>query len=238
MKNTKVSGLFVFLAFFLLLPSAGEAQPKKVNCDQGQQTLQKRIDQLNTGDTIFISGTCKENVTIRTSRITLDCQGTATIDGSDNTQTIRVRDASRVTIRGCTVTGGSGGISVARSTGVRVERSNVVDTGGTGISVNQNSQVRITDTTIQGNDGTGININENSSAQIGFRRSQPRPNIIQGNGIDGDSCPIGCNGIFVGRSSSARIVSNNISDNTRHGIDCHSSHCDISDNDSGVNPIG
>ena len=237
MNQTRISaieGLVVFfVAFLWLLPSVGVADTEEVECPD--DTIQEAVDDAEPGDTILVSGICKENVIIRnTSRITLDCQGTATIDGSVNTQTIRVRDASRITIRGCTVTGGNSGISVSRSTGVRVERSNVVDTGGTGISVNQNSQASITDTTIQGNAGTGIVINENSSARIGFRRGSATTasrNYILGNGINPVRCPIGCNGIFVGRSSSVRIVGNDISDNTRHGIDCHSSQCDISDND-------
>ena len=80
----------------------------------------------------------------------------------------------------------------------------------------QTSQARIINSTIQGN-ARGIVVSESSSARIGFLSGSDT--VAQGNDIVDNAR----DGIFVSRSSSARIVGNNISNNGDDGIDVHAS---------------
>jgi nitrous oxidase accessory protein NosD len=83
---------------------------------------------------------------------------------------------------------------------------------------------RIVDSVIQNNGGCGVNVSEGSAARVGYRShtdTQASPNAI----VNNES------GVCVSRSSNARIVGSNISNNTRDGINIDTvSHADISDN--------
>ena len=59
----------------------GGSKVKTVNCNSGE-TIAKVLDKAEPGDTIRVTGTCFERVTITTDRITLDGQGSATLDGA------------------------------------------------------------------------------------------------------------------------------------------------------------
>ena len=80
----------VLLAIFVLvswgLPPVGIAQTP-VTCGGPGTPLQSAIDAAGVGDTLSVSGTCTENVVIREEKagLTLDGQGTATINGPDTT---------------------------------------------------------------------------------------------------------------------------------------------------------
>ncbi len=56
------------------------------NCDTGG-TITEGVTHLKPGDTLLVTGTCKENVVISSDilRITLDGQGKATIAAPGNT---------------------------------------------------------------------------------------------------------------------------------------------------------
>ena len=134
-KKTLWLSTMTFTFAFLFLPSLGLAQPadvpvplppqarpaneapnvtRAVDCDAGQ-TIQEAVDNSNTGDTILVSGTCNEHVAVGSGKtsITLDGQGTATINGPDPAaNTVRV-SGSNVTIRGFVITGGNAGVSLA-----------------------------------------------------------------------------------------------------------------------------
>ena len=73
----------VFVTLPLLLSTRGEAATLSVDCSSG--SLQAAIDKLKPGDTLFVSGACKENVVIpeEMARIVLDGQGKAAIVGPD-----------------------------------------------------------------------------------------------------------------------------------------------------------
>ena len=205
--------LFATLGSFLMVGTSGAATSQFVCGQQG--TLSDALRRLQPGDTLFVSGACSENVQIpeQVLNITLDGQGTATINGPDaSSSTITVR-GDGITIRNfASIAGGETGITVTRG-GTALIDSNVIErTGGNGISVVQSSSARIINNTIQGNPQTGIVISESSSARIGFSMAddtEASPNVIQNNKE---------NGIVVTRSSSGRIVGNTISGNTENGI--------------------
>jgi len=220
----------VFVLSLWLLPSAGKAATILVDCDSAE-SLQDAINGAGTRDTIEVSGTCNENISLREQkrRITLDGQGTATINGAATTSTINVRGRGH-TIKGFTISGGTTGIFVNRGGtvligGTALADGNTISAGGNGIVVTQFSFARIAHNTIQDNGGSGIIVSENSSARIGFvstNDTNASPNAIQQN----DN-----NGIIVSRSSSARIVGNTIKNNGRDGVGVHrNSHADIAAN--------
>ena len=205
--------LFAALGTFLMVATSGAASFQLV-CGQ-QQTISDALRRLGPGDTLFVSGACSENVQIpeQVVNITLDGQGTATINGPDASSTTILVRGNGITIRNfASITGGETGITVTRGGAALIDSNVIQSTGGNGISVVQSSSARIINNTIQGNPQTGIVISESSSARIGFSMAddtEASPNVIQNNKE---------NGIVVTRSSSGRIVGNTISGNTENGV--------------------
>ncbi len=83
-----------------------------VNCDRGQN-LGEALARAHPGDTIRVTGTCVEQVSIKTDQITLDGQGAATLDGgggpfAEFDAVVTIDGASGVTIQGFTVQNGPG----------------------------------------------------------------------------------------------------------------------------------
>ena len=218
--------LFAILGSFLMVATSGAAS-FQLNCGH-QRTISDALRRLRPSDTLSVSGACNENVQIpeQVVNITLDGQGTATINGPDaSSATILVR-GDGITIRNfASITGGETGITVTRGGAALIDSNVIQNTGTNGIVVTQSSSARITNNTIQGNPQTGIVITESSSARIGFNMpddTEASPNVIQNNKQDG---------IVVTRSSSARIVGNTISGNTDNGVlVTRVSHGDVSSN--------
>ena len=218
--------LFAILGSFLMVATSGAAS-FQLNCGH-QRTISDALRRLRPGDTLSVSGACNENVQIpeQVVNITLDGQGTATINGPDaSSSTINVR-GNGITIRNfASITGGETGIIVTRGGTATIDRNVIQNTGNNGIIVSLSSSARIINNTIQGNPANGILITEGSSARIGFNMpddTEASPNVIQNNKQDG---------IVVTRSSSARIVGNTISGNTDNGVlVTRVSHGDVSSN--------
>ncbi len=235
MKKTTaitIRSLIVLPAFLWIFSSLGEAATIQVDCSS--TSLQAAVEKARPGDTRLVSGTCKENLVIyeEVTRITLDGQGKATINGPDKGKPIIEVRGRGITIKGFTVTGGLRGISV-RWGGQAVIDGNTVQggaievrTGGSaairnntvqnsryhGIAVIDNSVARIINNTVKNSRLNGILIVTNSSAWVGvlsLRAKTPSPNIIENSGMYG---------IIVGRTSAARIVGNTMSNNKRDGI--------------------
>jgi len=222
-KTRRLCGLVVLGMFLWFLPTIGEA----VSVDCTTQYLQPLINQYPAGTFFVVTGICYENITISEikERVTIDGGGTATIIGQDTENaTIYVRGQG-VTIRGLTISGGSNGIQVYHG-GTAVIDSNIIqNTGRGGIVIGNFGFARIINNTISSNPGYGIYVLEGSAARIGVFstiETEPSPNMIEGNGD---------HGIFVTRSSDARIVGNTISNNAGDGVHVDRvSHADISAN--------
>jgi len=229
-----IGTLIVVAASLWILSSVGEAATVQVDCSSG--SLQAAIDKAKPGDTLLVSGTCKENLVIHEEvvRVTLDGQGKATINAPDATKhTITVRGRG-ITIKGFTITGGRHGLMVNDGGQATID-GNTVQGVRRGILLTSNSSARIRNNTIQNNRSSGIAVANSSFARIGnnttknnrsgilivyssaalvgvFRAVADRtasPNIIENNER---------NGIMVRSSSSARIVGNTIRNNKRAGI--------------------
>src|SRR5438270_13385627 len=91
-KHTRL--FFVTVAAFLLCPSLGSAEDDSerrghwhVDCASGE-TVTRLLPRIHPGDTVTISGACRENLVIgssvgRFNGVTLEGEETASIYGSD-----------------------------------------------------------------------------------------------------------------------------------------------------------
>lgn len=216
--GTGLKGITAGLAAVVLLttPSAGRARPGSHTLTCGQErTIGRAIKTLKPGDTLLVSGTCNENVALgqEVERITLDGQGTATINGDSSTNAVTVTGRG-ITIRGFVITGGSPQVVSIVDGGSAVLDGNTIQYGArNGIAIFRNSSADIINNTIQNNPLAGIAIQSNSSARIGWfgppNERVSAPNTIRNNGG---------HGVQVLRGSSAQIFSNAIHDNGSHGV--------------------
>jgi parallel beta-helix repeat protein len=221
----KTIGLLTILGIVWCLPAVLEAADRTLNCATG--TIASFLPRLRPGDRLLVSGTCNENVTIgsRFTGITLEAQGSATINGTDATaNTIAIQGKGHI-IKGFTITGGSRGILVSRGGSATIDGNTIQNTGSDGIQVSESATARIINNTIQNNPDTGISVFENASVHIGFLTGTDitaSPNTIQNNAT---------RGILVSRSASARIVGNTISGNGDDGVGVfRNSQADIANN--------
>jgi len=208
-----IRGVGVFVAFFLFLLSVGETQgapPKPFVIECPGDSIQAELDGVQPGETLTVSGFCNEGVRIgeQVHDITLDGQGTATINSPTGRNTIIVRGRG-IVIKGFTITGGSNGILVQRG-GVAGIIDNTIEDNDRGIQVSEGASARIgfdsvndpvSPNLIRNNDREGIRVRRHASARI------------VGNTISGNR-----DGIVVREVSWAEISDNVIEDNSRRGI--------------------
>jgi parallel beta-helix repeat protein len=244
MEKYSGAGVTVFVLCLLGLSGAGgfgvslAAQSQKegpnngwafVDCDQEQAgALQRAIDRATPGQTILVSGSCYENVSIPPGkdRLTLDGGGIGTVVGPDVTlNTIQIRGPRAVTITGLTIHGGRVGIDVSRGSSAFIDGNTIEDAARNGITLGAFATANIVNNTIQNNASAGILVTGNAFGFIGFATADDpaaSPNIIRNNGTHGISLTL---------SSSARIAGNTVSNNVRHGINVErGSQATISDN--------
>jgi len=161
-----------------------------VNCDRGEE-IARALARAEPGDTIRVTGTCVERVSIKTDRITLDGQGAATLDGgggptSEFDGVVTIDGASGVTIQGFTVQNGPGeGILGTHGAAFSVHDTTVQDNGSTGVVVAEGSTAELTDCRILRNDA-GIDVFTQSSAVLkGAIRTND--NLLNGATVNGTS---------------------------------------------------
>jgi hypothetical protein len=173
----------------------GPAQPVSVDavyvdCAAGD-TVNRAVRKAKPGDTIYISGTCSERVIITKDRLTLDGQGTATLDGGGGTPTefdavVTVDGARGITIKGLTIQNGPGeGILGTRGAAFVVLRTTVRNNGAVGIEIAESSTVEITDCSLQHN-AVGMDVVTGSSAVL-MGTIDITENATGGLGINGTS---------------------------------------------------
>jgi nitrous oxidase accessory protein NosD len=209
----------VLLAGLCFLALAGHAATVSVDCDTGN-TIQAALGNVKPGDTVLVSGTCKEQVSFNPElvRITLDGQKKTTIEHpgkaapSPHTVFIRGKD---ITVKGITVTGGLDGIHLAGPASAELDGNVVVKAARAGIHIDKGSVARILNNTIQESGAYGIDITGVSLAYIGVRI--PRIPALSPNTIRNNAGP----GVNIERASAAWIVGNTISNNKGSGIVVH-----------------
>jgi nitrous oxidase accessory protein NosD len=169
---------------------------------------------------LLVNGMCTEPITVpaSASNVTLDGQGTATIQVADAAPLVVSVLGREITVRGFTLSGGRNGVGVFRGGTAVIDGNTIQNSGaggqpgsGLGINVAQNSFAAIVNNTITHNRSAGILVHEGSSARIGFIdvAATGAPNLIQDNGDAG---------ILVSRGASARVVAATIIGNGGDGI--------------------
>jgi Right handed beta helix region len=177
-KKIPILPLLIPLALVAAVPSTsrtGDADSpmrmRVVNCDRGDN-IAEALARAEPGDTIRVTGTCVERVSIKTDRIILDGQGAATLDGGGGPPAefdgvVTIDGASGVAIQGFTVQNGPGeGILGMRGAAFSVRNTTVQDNGFTGVAVGQGSTAELTDCGILRNGGPGIDVFTQSSAVL------------------------------------------------------------------------
>ena len=214
--STCRAALFTILCFSALLAGAATVT---VDCDAGN-TINAALGGVKPGDTVLVSGLCKEQVNIapEITKITLDGQKKATIQhpgGPATSPHALYNRGKEITIKGFTVTGGQDGIHLSGPASAVIDGNVVVKNSGRGIHIDKGSVARILNTTVEQSGGIGIDVTGASYAYIGVfipRVPALAPNTIRNNGGPG---------INIERTSGAWIVGNTISNNKESGIAVH-----------------
>jgi parallel beta-helix repeat protein len=208
--------LFVTLCFSMPFTSAATLT---VDCDTGG-TIMGALAKVQSGDTVLVSGTCKEQVNVlpEVTRITLDGQKKTTIQhpGTAGVSPHAFYNRGKeITIKGFTVTGGLDGIHLSGPASAVIDGNVVVKNSGRGIHIDKGSIARILNTTVDESGLIGIDITGASYAYIGV--FIPRVPALAPNTIRNTGGP----GINIERTSGAWIVGNTISNNKGNGITVH-----------------
>ncbi|OFW01799.1 MAG: hypothetical protein A3G20_00045 [Acidobacteria bacterium RIFCSPLOWO2_12_FULL_59_11] len=225
---------YLLVALVLFLPSWGVAETRFVNCDSGR-SIGEALKTLSPGDTLLVSGTCRENVEVggetgQFDGITLDGQGTATISGPDPAvNTLQLTSVRGVTVKGFRITGGRDGLIISSGQRVGIENTTIEQVGRQGMQVQRGTTMaHIMNSVIQNNPSHGLVVNENSYLRIGFAtgvgssEGDTGPNVIQGNGG---------HGVYIQRASLARIYQNTIRNNRQNGVNVEKlSYAEIASN--------
>ncbi len=181
------------MAFVGASPGGDADSPMRmrvVNCDRGEN-IAEVLAKAEPGDTIRVTGTCVERVSIKTDQITLDGQGAATLDGggapvAEFDGVVTIDGASGVTIQGFTVQNGPGeGILGMHGAAFSVRNTTVQDNGSTGVVVAEGSTAELTDCSILRNDA-GIDVFTQSSAVLKGAIST-NENLANGATVNGTS---------------------------------------------------
>ena len=217
---------------FSALPAA--AATVAVDCDKGG-TIQAALGNVKPGDTVLVSGTCKEQVSFNAElvRVTLDGQKKTTIQhpgkGAASPHTVFIK-GNDIFIKGITVIGGLDGIHLAGPASAEVDGAVVMKTTRAGIHADKGSIIRILNTTVEDSGAMGIDITGTSLAYIGVRI--PRIPALSPVTVRNS----GGAGITIERTSTAWIVGNTITGNKGPGIEVHrNAHADVLGNTINAN---
>jgi len=151
--------------------AGADSSVKKVKCDQ-EQTLTEALRKAKPGDTLQVTGTCQERVTITTDRLTLDGGGSAVLDGGGGGPTefegvVTIDGAQGVTLMGFTIQNSPGeGILGLHGAAFAVQQTTMQHNATIGIAVADASTADLTECTIQSN-VVGIDVFISSSAILG-----------------------------------------------------------------------
>ena len=217
--NKTTSLVTVTAAIAVLLCSPASAATLSVDCDAGN-TIASVYAAIKPGDTVLVSGLCKEQVNIppEVTRVTFDGQKKTTIQhpgGQQASPHAFYNRGKEITIKNFTVTGGQDGIHLSGPASAVIDGNLVTKNSGRGIHIDKGSIARILNTTVEQSGGIGIDVTGASYAYIGVfipRVPALAPNTIRNNGGPG---------INIERTSGAWIVGNTISGNKDSGITVH-----------------
>jgi hypothetical protein len=192
--------------------ASADSAVKKVKCDEGQ-TLTEALQKAKPGDTLQVTGTCHERVTITTDRLTLDGDGSAVLDGGGGSPTssfeavVTIDGTQGVTLMGFTIQNSpSQGILGVGGAALVVQDTTLQNNGAAGLVLYNNSSAELTDVEVKGSGSIGLVVQNTSTAVL--------KGTIRSTGS-------GANGIAVQSGSTLEIrgASVHASDNGGNGLD-------------------
>jgi Right handed beta helix region len=152
--------------------AGADSAVKKVECDKGQ-TLTDALWKAKPGDTLQVTGTCQERVTITTDRLTLDGGDNAVLDGGGGGSTeffegvVTIDGVQGVTLIGLTIQNSPGqGILGVGGAAFAVQNTAMQNNGVGGIFLNNNASAELTDVEVKDSGGIGIAVFNNSTAVL------------------------------------------------------------------------
>jgi hypothetical protein len=166
---------------------------KEVNCS-ARKNITEVLAKAEPGDVIEITGTCTERLAVTTDRVTLNGQGSATLNGGGSTGgsfagVIEIQGARGVVIKGLTVQNGPNGIAATGNAAFEVRDSVFQNHAGSGVLIIGGSTGELTNCSMLKN-GAGMNVLTGSSVIL--------KGTIAANGNAG-------NGMFIGGGSMLEI---------------------------------
>ncbi len=170
MRNLRRLVTLLFLSALLLVPLSvsGDSHDngrRFVNCDRGQ-TLNQVLATARPGDTIRVSGTCTETITITTDGLALIGEDGATIDaGGSDEDVVTIDGARNVSITNFTVQNGSEGILAIDDATFELDNVTVQDNDSHAIELVR-ATANVTDITSQRNGRVGLIVARNSVANV------------------------------------------------------------------------
>jgi hypothetical protein len=172
-RGMRISYLGVLVSLTLLLPVAVNAATLRVNCDSkkgltriAQAISIVRHNELQGVNTILVSGTCRENITIQSmDNLTLTAQNGASITDASNgsADVVDIVDSRRISINGFTISGGANGVLCSNYSLCRFSSNTIQNSSGTGVWALA-SQVRFEGDTLQNHEARGLSVVNGSQA--------------------------------------------------------------------------
>lgn len=187
MKSFFTKVLFTALASIGLFSMPAFAATQSVNCDSGQtiskalETAKGSADRLE----ILVSGTCRENVTIRRNSVSLLGNPAAAIEG-----TVSVFSSSASWIENITLTGPGNGLLMSGNSDARLRWVQITGNEGHGLVMRRNATVHLVSSTIAGNAGFGVLLEDSMF--------QANDSAISDNGSYGIYADLGSQVMLVG----------------------------------------
>lgn len=203
------------------------------------ETIAAAMSEAQPGDTLRITGRCKESVVVDKDGITLDGGGSAVIDGTGfDAAVISVSGHQNVTIKGLTVQNGFVGIHMGLVAAALLEDVTVqgsqfksgqegLNDPSYGIGVHNSSMAAFVGTiVVRDNAGAGV-IEAWNGGRIGLEAATVTGNDGHGIAVNTNSSSwLGTNrvadnggdGIHVGHNSTVHIYDTDITGNSGHGI--------------------
>jgi hypothetical protein len=217
MKNIKGTfvGSFILGAVLLFLPAfAGAAPvPVSVHCTNST-TIASRLTAAaaSASRTLFVTGTCVENVTVRNLRVIINGQHTATITPADPSKAAVTftGGTTDATITGFTIETGNNGL--LDDNGDRIK-------GGDGISVVNGAVVVVSENIIHVNGcGNGVSVKTHGVVTVNF-------NKITGNLVDDSALPnsacVGSTGLSISDSGQMALGAQKGATDNRNTVTGH-----------------
>jgi len=149
--------------------AGADSSVKKVKCNEGQ-TLKAELQKAKPGDTLQVTGTCHERVTITTDRLTLDGGGSAVLDGGAGGSTeffegvVTIDGVQGVSLTGFTIQNGPNQGILGVGGAAFVVKDTTMQNNGVGTLLNNNSSAELTDVEVKDSGGIGIVVQNNSTA--------------------------------------------------------------------------